>query len=149
VGEFERDLLGEELGALVITDHVFERNRLVFVADAAVGDTDAANGTSVDNALNSGGLGGTEKVAGAIDIRAVELGGVLGPKAIVGSDVEEQAASGDSTVERGRVAEVARDGFKVDALDKAAWADERSDVVATFHEEAGYVPSEESRGAGD
>ena len=54
VDEFERHLFGHELGALVMPGHFFQRDRLLFIADAAVGNADAAHGAGVDHAVYPG-----------------------------------------------------------------------------------------------
>ena len=47
-----------------------------------------------------------EDVAGAIDIRAVELFGMPGPEAVIGRDMEDHLAARDSPGERLGIAQV-------------------------------------------
>ena len=78
-GEVERFLFGQEFGAFVVAGHVGERDGGGFIAEAALDEADAADGTRVDDAIHTGALSEAEEVAGACHIGVVHLLGTAHP----------------------------------------------------------------------
>jgi hypothetical protein len=66
-----------------------------------------------------------------------------GPQAVVGGDVEDQAATGHRAIERGGVAQIAGDAFHIQFRDATAGAHQGANGVAALTKKAGDVPTEE------
>ena len=106
-------LLGEELGALVVADHVGERDGRVFVDDDAVGaEVHGGDAGGVDEALDAGFAGHAQQLARAVDVGAVHGGGIGNPEAVVGGDVDDGVAAGEARRAKDRVGEIADDEFR-------------------------------------
>src|ERR1039458_7338198 len=100
--------------------HVLKRHRGVLVADTAVRQSDAPDRTGIYDALGAGVLSGFEHVARAIHVRAIEFSGILRPKAVIRGHVEDQAATGHRSFERGGVAQIARGRLQFEFANVAA-----------------------------
>jgi hypothetical protein len=89
-------LLGEELGALVVADHVGERDGRVFIDDDAVGaEVHGGDAGGVDEARDANLAGQAEQLAGAVDVGAVHGGGIGNPEAVIGGHVHYGIAAGE------------------------------------------------------
>ena len=87
-------LLGEELGTLIVADHVGERDWSVLVDDDTVSaEVHGGDGGGVDDAADIGFAGGAEEIAGAINVGAVHGVGVANPEAVIGGYVEDGFAA--------------------------------------------------------
>ena len=67
-GEIEGYPLGEEFRTFVGAAHHPDRDGTVFIANAAFGNSDAANGAGIDDPLDPGASGGFQYVPRSIDI---------------------------------------------------------------------------------
>ena len=89
-------LLGHELGALVVTDHVGERDGRVLIDDDPVGaEVHGGDDGCVDDALDASFAGEAQKLARAIDVGAIHCRGIGNPEAIIGGDVNDGIATGN------------------------------------------------------
>ena len=59
---------------------------------------DATDGTRIYDALDARVSRRVEQVTGAVHIRAEEFFGMPGPQTVIGGDMEDKSASGDSSV---------------------------------------------------
>jgi ribosomal protein L27 len=71
--EFQRNALGQKLGALVGAHHTIERNGAIFVAFSVKRHSDAPHGAGVDHAIHARIAGRLQYVARAIYVRAIQL----------------------------------------------------------------------------
>src|SRR5580698_11258504 len=93
VGGFERFLLGKELGALVMPDHVGERDGRVLVDDGAVGlESHRRYAGGVDDTPDALFAGDTQQLAGTVYIGGIHLLRIAHPEAIVGGNMEDEVA---------------------------------------------------------
>jgi len=72
-----------------------------------------------------------------------------GPQPVIGGDVEYQPASGHGALKRWRVAQIAGDGFHLDAGNAAPGTHQRAHRVASLHEQVRHVPAQKPGRAGD
>ena len=108
----QRHLLGHELRALVMADHVCESHWRIFVGRMAVaGESDGGDAGCVYDAADSGFARGFENCAGAFDVRAVHFGGIADPEPVVGGDVKDGLAACHGFFQGCGVAEIAGGGF--------------------------------------
>ena len=90
----DRLLLGQKLGALVVADHVVERDGRVFVDDDAVGaEVHGGDARCVDDAPDAGFAGHAQQLARAVDVGAVHGVGIGNPEAVVGGNVNHGVAA--------------------------------------------------------
>jgi len=146
-------LLGEELGALVVSDHVGERYGRVFIDDDAIGaEVHGGDAGGVDDARDFGLTGEAEQVAGTVDIGEVHGVGIANPEAVIGGHVHYGIAAGECGGEGLGVGEIADDGVPGDAfeiLEVASFADQHSKIGAFSGEGIRYVVAYESGCAGE
>ena len=84
-------LLGEKLGALVVADHVLDRDRRVFIDDQAIGaEVHGGDAGGVDEALHAGFARHAQQFAGAVDVGAIHRLRVADPEAVIGGDVHDE-----------------------------------------------------------
>src|ERR1035437_7375694 len=149
VGKPQGYLLGEKLGAFVISGHVLERHGRLFIADAAGRHTDAAYRAGIDDALDTCVLCSLQYIPGAIHVGAVQFAGIPGPQAVMSSHVEEQSAAGHRTFERRGVAQVSGDAFDIERIHATPGANQGAHAVPALQKYARDVPTEEPGGSGD
>ena len=145
------DALGEELGGLVRSHHVRERDgRPLVTGGAVLGNAHGAHGGRVDDALDTGQRGGLEHVAGAVDIGAVERAGIGRPEPVVGGDVIDAARAGDGGADGVDVEQVALrdvDGAALERAPIAALAGEDAHAMTVADELADEVRAHEAGAA--
>jgi hypothetical protein len=144
-------LLGQKFGALVVADHVGERDRRVFVDDDAVGaEVHGGDARGVDEALDASFAGHAQQLARAVDVGAVHGGGIGNPEAVVGGDVDDGVATGqaqdlsEAGSERSPTT-VAGDAFEIGEV--AGFAGEEAQVGAFGGQGFGYVMADKTGGA--
>src|SRR5215510_522994 len=151
--EFLGHALGEELGALIVADHVLEGHRRGLGSQASIaGKADGAEARGIDHATDASVRAGLEDGAGAVHIVAVDLTGILRPQPIVRRDVEDEAAAGEGGGEGLRVEDVAAEDLDAatgERLEAARRPREDAHAVAVGDEQPRHVGSHEAGGAGD
>ena len=128
LGGFDCLLLGEELGTLVVANHVFEGDWGVFVDDQAVSaEVHGGDRGGVDDALDAGFASHAEEFASAVDVGAVHGLRITNPEAVVGGDVHEGVAPFETGAEGLWIEEIAEVGLAANAFqvcEVAGFADE-------------------------
>ena len=115
----DRFLLGQKLRALVVADHIGERDRRVFIDDQAVAaEVHRGHAGGVDEALHLGFAGQPQQLARPVHIGLVHRRRIGNPEPVVGGDMDHGIAAAERGLERlwlGQIAHVrlARDAFKI------------------------------------
>jgi hypothetical protein len=100
-------LLGHELRALVVADHVGEHDRRLFVTQLAIRrESHGRDGAGVHHAADTLLSGGPDDIAGALDVGAIHLLRVAHPKAVIGGNVEDEIAALHAASKGFRVSEI-------------------------------------------
>ncbi len=115
---FDRFLFGEELRPLVVTDHVAERYRRVFVDyDSVAAEVHGGHTRCVDEALNAGLARQPQQLARAIDVGLVHGRGIGNPEAIICRHMHNRIAVLERGVQRSKIGEIANNGLARDAFE--------------------------------
>jgi len=104
--ELQGDLLRQELRPFVRTGHMFQPNRPLFISDAAGRNSDAADGTCVNQPLHSSVAGGPQNVAGTVHIRTIQIVRIRRPQPVIGCNVKNQSAAGYRVIERNTIPQI-------------------------------------------
>ena len=114
---FDRLLLGQPLGPLVVSDHVGLTHRCRLVHnDVACSEAHGGDAGGVDHALDADFARNAEEFAGPVHIRLIHLGGIRNPQPVVGCHMDERITVGECGTECLRQAKIARDGVRVNAF---------------------------------
>jgi hypothetical protein len=147
------DTLGEELRALVETDHVAEADGCGLGAEAPVsGQADGADARGVDHALDARLGARLEHGARALHVVAVDLAGILGPEPIVRRDVEHLRTALDRAGHRTGLEDVAAHHLDRTAFERpeaTRWTGENPHAIALGDEQSRDVGPHEAGGARD
>ena len=122
-GALAHGLLGQELRALVVADHVVDGHGRVLVGRRAIlVDAEHGDARRVDHARRAGGRGRLEHVDGAFDVGAVHRLRIRDPEPIVGRDVKHGRATRGGAAQRVAIREVAVGDLDVEPRQIAAVA---------------------------
>ena len=108
-------LLGEEFRALVVADHVVERDGRVLIDDGAVVlEAHGRDARRVDDACDANFARQLEQLARAVDVGGVHLLGIANPQAVVRGNVDQSIASGQRRSQLLRLAQIADNGLGIE-----------------------------------
>src|ERR1700733_624310 len=83
----ERELLRHKFGALVVADHVGQRDRRIFVGRVNIFcKAHGGNAGSMNDALDTVFGGRFKDSAGAVDVGAIHFVRIANPEAVIGGD---------------------------------------------------------------